>query len=191
MNVNELRNELSCRCKNGVNFILSGACIWLALYWLWRSSIPVLAKTTWTFMLGGLMFPLSILFARMIKAEWALKDNPIASLGLYITCAQMFYFPLVFWAFYNSPYDMPMFLAIVTGAHFFPFAWFYRSRAYAVMAGVTSVVITAVGWNLPDEQTWLLPLVMVGLLSVLAVWLYVEYRGNLQYFTKAVRSTDE
>lgn len=181
MNVNELRNELACRCKNGMNFILAGTCIWLALLWLWRSPVEVPTKTVWTFMMGGLMFPLSILFARIIRAEWTLKDNPIASLGLYITCAQLLYFPLVFWAFYHSPYDMPMFLAIVTGAHFFPFAWFYRSRAYAIMAGVTSVAVTAVGWNLPDAQTWLVPLVMVGLLAVLAVWLYVEYRGKIRH----------
>lgn len=180
MNVNELREELSCKCKNGINFILSGGCIWLVLFVLWRSPMEVMAKTTWTFILGGLMFPLSILFARIIRAEWTLKDNPIASLGLYVTCAQILYFPLVFWAFYNSPYDMPMFLAIVTGAHFFPFAWFYMSKAYAIMAGVTSIVITAVGWNLPEGQVWIVPLVMVGLLTTLAVWLWVEYQGKMR-----------
>lgn len=50
------------------------------------------------FISTGLMYPLSIGFAKIIKAEWKF-DHPLGSLGLLLNVAQFIYFPLIFWAF--------------------------------------------------------------------------------------------
>ena len=40
---------------------------------------------------------------------------------------------------------MPMALAIITGAHFFPYAWFCQTKSFAVMAGVITIGAAYIG----------------------------------------------
>lgn len=69
---------------------------------------------------------------------------------------------------------MVLFFAIITGAHLFPFGWLYNTKAYYVMAPVTSVGVMLIGWALSDIL-WAIPLSMIGFLAILATWLYRGY----------------
>lgn len=86
------------------------------------------------------------------------------------------YFPLIFWAFSKSPEQMILFFAVITGAHLFPYGWFYKSLAYMVMAPVMSLVLIVIGWNINIDNLWYIPLTMIIFILILNVWLYVEYR---------------
>jgi hypothetical protein len=74
--------------------------------------------------------------------------------------------------------------AIITGAHFFPYAWYYKSMAFAVMAGVISVGSFALGVTLSPDQMYLLPFAMAGALAVLAGLLMVSWRTNVRAFAQ-------
>ena len=113
----------------------------------------------------GLMFPLSVGISTLIKADWKLKNNPLGNLGLYLNLAQIIYFPILFWGMIKSPNDAIIFFAIITGAHFFPYGWFYNAKAFYVMAPMISVVIMFLGLYLNEENLWLVPFSMVILLS--------------------------
>lgn len=124
----------------------------------------------------GLMFPLAVLMSKIIKADFKTDDNPIGMLGLHLNFAQLMYFPLIFWAFSKSPEQMILFFAVITGAHLFPYGWFYKSMAYMVMAPVMSLVLIFIGWNINIDNLWHIPLTMIVFTLILNVWLYVEYR---------------
>ncbi len=104
----------------------------------------------------GLMFPLSIGISALIKADWKLKNIPLGKLGLYLNLAQIIYFPILIWGMIKSPYDAIMLFAIITGAHFFPYGWFYRAKPYYVMAPIIAVVMLFLGLLLNGEKLWLI-----------------------------------
>jgi hypothetical protein len=71
--------------------------------------------------------------------------------------------------------------AIITGAHFFPYAWYYKSMAFAVMAGVISVGAMLMGLMLAPADMYLLPLAMAGALAALALLLRLSWQKNASY----------
>ena len=70
---------------------------------------------------------------------------------------------------------MPMALAIITGAHFFPYAWFYQTKAYAVMAGLISIGSAYIGYLEYDHGGHLIGAWVAVCLWILAVWIYRDY----------------
>ena len=47
----------------------------------------------------------------------------------------------------KNNYDMPMALAIITGFLIsFPYAWFYQTKSFAIMAGVISIGFAYIGY---------------------------------------------
>ncbi|MFS0574111.1 hypothetical protein AB1K83_00615 [Sporosarcina sp. 179-K 3D1 HS] len=175
-----MRNRLSVVCKNGVGFLLSATVIWMIILALFMSSLDITVKNIGTLWATGLMFPVAILFSKLIQAEWKASDNPIGQLGFIANLAQLMYFPILAWAFLKSPEQLVLFFAIVTGAHFFPYGWVYNTKAYYVMAPVMAVTLIVVGWEGGSESLWRIPLVMVISLAVLNAWLWVDYKKKSQ-----------
>ena len=128
----------------------------------------------------GLMFPLSVGISTIIKADWKLKNNPLGNLGLYLNLAQIIYFPILFWGIIKSPNDAIIFFAIITGAHFFPYGWFYNAKAFYVMAPMISVVIMFFGLYLNEENLFLVPFSLVILLLFLILWLHLDYKRKIK-----------
>jgi hypothetical protein len=67
---------------------------------------------------------------------------------------------------------------IITGAHFFPYAWYYAARPYAVMAGVLSVGCWLLGLRTATSAPYWVPVFVAGGLLLLAAWLYGSYRQH-------------
>lgn len=180
MNIEDYKNELSIRCKNGLPFILSATIIWSIVLLIFLLPYEIRIKNILTFYSTGIMFPLAILISKVIKAHWKVNDNPLGMLGLYLNLAQLMYFPILFWTFSKNPNQMIILFAVITGAHFFPFGWFYYTKAYAVMAPVISILIIMIGWNLDIARLWCIPLSMIVLLIILNIWLYIGYNVKLK-----------
>lgn len=176
MTVVELRNDLSVRCKNGLAFLLSSSVIWILILTIFLLLNDIRTKNVLVLFSSGLMLPLSLIMSRLIKADFKTDDNPIGMLGLHLNFAQLMYFPLIFWAFSKDPKLMILFFAVITGAHLFPYGWFYKSLAYKVMSPVMSLVLIIIGWNINVDNLWHIPLAMIILIFVLNTWLYVEYK---------------
>ena len=176
MQVEEAKRDAAIRGKKGVSFILAGTVIWIVITAIFlMPNLSLETKNIFMLVSTGMMFPLAVGISTL------LEDNPLNMLGLIINLAQFAYFPFIFWAFAKSPEQVVLFFAIITAAHFFPYGWYYESKAYYMIAPLVAVMITVVGWTLGASQLWLIPTVMVGSLIILATWVTVE---NREYATK-------
>lgn len=173
-----LKLELSVRAKNGLDFIIAAGIIWTMIAGIWALPNSPGRHSFLTLFTGGLMLPLAWLFSRVLKTTWTIPGNPLQPLGLWLNFAQLFYFPLLIFGYAKQPQQFIMTYAIITGAHFFPYAWFYNVRAYAVAAGAIAVGSMLLGWNAAPEQLYRIPAFVAGALLVLGVFLVVSYRAN-------------
>lgn len=171
-----LKLELSLKAKNGVDFILAAAITWLGITYLWTLPLSAYNKSILTFMVGGLMLPLALLLSKVFRTTWTVKSNPLQPLGLWLNFAQLFYFPFLVFVLLKNPDYFVMTYVIITGAHFFPYAWYYNEKAYAVAAGVIAVGALLTGLRVPAESMYLVPLGMSAALLGLAGFIYASYR---------------
>lgn len=176
LNLDELRKDLSVRGKNGIGFLLSGTLVWLSVTIVYMQSFAIEWKNILLLILTGLMFPAAVGISNMIRADWKMEGNCLSRLGLIFNFAQFIYFPLVYWALLENPEQMVFIFAVITGAHFFPYGWFYQTKAYYVMAPVISVAITVIALATGSERLWMIPLAMVILLIILIAWLHADYK---------------
>lgn len=174
----QLRLELSVRAKNGIDFILAASMVWIAITYVWTLPYPSYNKSIITFMVGGVMMPLAILFSKLLKTEWTIKSNPLQPLGLWLNFAQLFYFPFLFFVLFKMPDHFVMVYVIITGAHFFPYAWFFKSVAYAIAAGVISIGAMILGLILTQENYYVIPLFLSVSLLILAASLFMNYKSR-------------
>ncbi|QGH32912.1 hypothetical protein GI584_02075 [Gracilibacillus salitolerans] len=180
MNILALKRDAAIKGKNGIAFIIAATIIWLAITVVYLQSIPLLTKNIILFFLTAFLFPLALAVSTIVKADWKLADNPLGMLGLFLNLAQFMYFPIIFWAFMQSPKEMIIFFAIVTGAHFFPYGWFYEAKPYYIFAPIISVSIMLAGWTMEESQLWIIPLMMVIFLFILSLLLYGDYKSKVK-----------
>ena len=174
--LNNLRLELSLEAKNGIDFIIAASIIWVAITFIWTLDYDSYTKSIFTFIVGSPMLPLAFLLSKILKTQWKIKSNPLQPLGLWFNFAQLFYFPfLIFILIANSDYFV-MTYAIITGAHFFPYAWFYKEKGYAVIAGIISVGTMIIGINTTQSNIYYVPLFTSVFLGILGIWLFISYR---------------
>jgi hypothetical protein len=173
-----LRLELSVNAKNGVDFIASAMVVWVILAYVWTLPYSAYNRSILTFMAGSVTIPLAFALSKVFKTRWKSPGNPLEPLGLWLNFAQLFYFPMLVFILLTEPRYFVMTYAIITGAHFFPYAWYYRSTAFAIMAGVISVGAMVLGLTLRQDQTFVLPLTMAGALAILAIQLMSAWKKN-------------
>src|SRR6478609_4677466 len=159
-NFDALRIELSLKAKNGIDFILAASLVWLAISYVWTLEYSPYNKSVITFIVGSFMFPLAILFSKILKTSWTIKTNPLQPLGLWLNFAQLFYFPFLIFTLIKMPDHFVMVYAIITGAHFFPYSWFYKTSLFAIFAGLISLGSLTIGLTVPTEKMYFIPFLM-------------------------------
>lgn len=172
----KLRIEQSIKSKNGIDFLLAASLIWLIVAIIWTLGYNAYSKSVLTFMATGLMMPMALVFARILKTSWKNENNPLHSLGLWLNLAQLFYFPLLVFALVRYPDYFAMVFGIITGAHFFPYSWFYKTIYYALFAGIISIGVMFLGLFLSYEKTFYIPLFISASLIILAILLVSDYK---------------
>lgn len=172
----KLKLELSVKAKNGLDFILAASVIWLAISFIWTLPYSSYDKSVLTFVIGGLMLPLALLLSKVLKTTWTIKSNPLEPLGLWLNFAQLFYFPILIFVLLKMPDYFVMVYAIITGAHFFPYAWYYKTNSFAIMAGIISVGALLITLNITTEKMYIVPLFTSFSLIILAISLYFSYK---------------
>jgi len=125
--LDELRNELSVKAKNGIDFTLAASIIWLVIVFLWRLDFKPYDKSIFVFIAGGPLLPMAFLFSKILKTNWKNKDNPLQPLGLWLNIAQIFYFPFLIFILIMMPEYFIMTFAIITGAQHFLQVFHYSS----------------------------------------------------------------
>jgi hypothetical protein len=172
--LNESRMELSVKSKNGIDFTLAASTIWLVITFIWNLPFKSYDKSVLVFITGGPMLPLAFLFSKLLKTNWNIKDNPLQSLGLWLNFAQLFYFPFLIFTMIKMPDYFIMTYSIITGAHLFPFAWFYKTNWYAIFAGIIVLGSLFFGLVLPNEKMFFIALFTSISLFMLTIFLYFD-----------------
>ncbi len=170
----KLRIELSVKSKNGLDFTLAASIIWLAIAFVWTLNIRPYDKSVLTFIVGGFMLPLAFLISKIIKTTWTNKENPLQPLGLWLNFAQLFYFPFLIFTLIKSQDYFVMVYAIITGAHFFPYAWFYKTNWFVIFAGLISIGALLLGLFVMPEKMYVIPFLMSLALLILTILLHVD-----------------
>lgn len=176
--LDQLRLELSVKAKNGLDFILAAVVVWAAIAGVWLLPNSASHNGFITFFVGSLLLPLARLLSKPLRTTWTLPHNPLQPLGLWLNFAQLFYFPLLVFVYMRYPQHFVMAYGIITGAHLFPYTWFYRALAFAILAGVISAGCLVLGLRLAPNQLYLIPSFVAVCLAVLAVLLVNSYRQN-------------
>lgn len=171
-----LKNELSLKAKNGIDFIFSAALVWFAISFIWSLDYTSYNKAILAFMIGGTMLPLALGLSKVLKTNWKVKHNPLQPLGLWLNFAQLFYFPFLIFVLLVLPDYFIMAYAIITGAHFFPYAWLYRAKIYAITAGFISIGSFVLALNLANENMYYIPLFTAILLVITGISLVINLR---------------
>jgi hypothetical protein len=176
--LDKLRAGLSIKSKNGLDFTLSAGIVWLIIAYVWTLHWRSYDKSVVTFMVGALLIPLARLFSKFFKTKWTNKDNPLQPLGLWLNFAQLFYFPFLIFSLIKFPDYFVMVLAIITGGHFFPYAWFYKTNLYAVFAGIISVGSLFFGLQLSMDKMYIIPIFMSISLIILTILLFLNSKNK-------------
>ena len=171
-----LRLELSVKAKNGIDFIVAASVVWAAIAVVWWLPGTATHRAFVTFFVGALMLPLAWGLSKVFGTTWTLPHNPLQPLGLWLNFAQLFYFPFLMFMFSYHPAYFIMTYGIITGAHFFPYAWFYQAPAFAGAAGIISVGCLFIGLRTAATAPYWVPVFVAGSLLVLGGLLWAQYR---------------
>jgi len=177
----ELRADVSARTGRGINAIVAGIGLWTVF-----AILGVLVHSEFVLALcyvfgSGLLFPLSLVVAKLMHLDTYAKGNPLGTLAGLTGAVQILFIPLMLGAVFLVPTAVPWFLAVLVGAHFLPFAWLFASRAYVVAAIAIPVAAGLIGLLgpvlLPAAAAIVpiaAPLSVVVILAVVAILLSKE-----------------
>jgi hypothetical protein len=83
----------------------------------------------------------------------------------------------------KSPEYFVFVYVVITGAHFFPYAWYYNTKVYAIMAGVISIGAMFLTLYIKDEsQLYYIPAFMVVSLVITSLGAYSAYQKSLKLY---------
>ncbi|WP_238719004.1 DUF7010 family protein [Pelagihabitans pacificus] len=169
----KLKTEIQLQAKNGIDFILAAGILWLAISYIWTLEYTSYNTSIFTFMFGAVLLPLAFGLSKILGTNWKVKDNPLQPLGLWLNFAQLVYFPFLIFTLIKYPDYFIMAYAIITGAHLFPYAWFYDELGYAACAIIISIGTLLITLNIEVELIWTVPLFTSIILFLLAGWILI------------------
>lgn len=174
--LSQLKLEIQVKAKNGIDFVMAGSILWFGIFIIWNLDYTSYSKSIFTFMVSAILLPLAFGLSKVFKTNWKIKDNPLQSLGLWLNFAQLIYFPFLVFILIKQPDFFIMSYAIITGAHLFPYAWFYDEIGYAVVAISIAVGALLLALNISPDKMWIIPLCTSIMLFGLAGKLYLSTR---------------
>lgn len=170
-NLGSLKKEIQLQAKNGIDFILSAGILWLIISYIWTVDYSSYNRSIFTFMIGAILLPLAFGFSKILNINWKVKNNPLQPLGLWLNFSQLIYFPFLIFILIKNPDYFIMAYAVITGAHLFPYAWFYDEIGYAVCAVIISIGTLFITLNIEVVAIWTVPLFTSTILFLLAGWI--------------------
>jgi hypothetical protein len=173
MNLDEMRLDSAIKQKKGLHFILASVIIWLAVFVIHLTPLPILTKNLLTFCFTAPLMPLAFMISKIIKVDFSNKANPLTNLGIIFSANQIVYLLIAMWIFNAVPEKMIMVLAMIFGAHLLPYGWLYKSNSYMILCIVIPLAALFVGQNFPPSFVAGL---MIAFEMVFSLLLVIEVR---------------
>ena len=171
MNLEELRIDCSLKQKKGLHFILASVIIWIAVFFIHNSTLPILTKNLLTFCFTAPLLPIAYFISKLIKVDFQNENNPLNNLGVLFSLNQMLYLLIAMWIYPTIPEKMIMVIAIIFGAHLLPYGWLYQSKSYYVFSALIPLSALYIGTNFAPDK---LALFMIGIEVIFSIMLILE-----------------
>ncbi len=123
--------------------------------------------------MGALLLPLGFILSKLFKTNWKIVENPLQPLGLWLNFAQLIYFPFLIFIMIKMPDYFIMTYAIITGAHLFPYSWFYKTIWY-IFGALIAFAVLLVALNLPNDKMYIIAITTGFLMLLLTLFLYFD-----------------
>ncbi len=172
--LNQLRDELAIQNQRGVTFILAAAVYWASIGFA-GMLLPSKTAFMWSLWGTGILFPLSILFARFMRVNIFFK-NELSALGIWANVFQLFFFPVFFISAKSNIAYPPIFMGVLAGAHFVFYHWIYRSRTYLLLAFTVATSSYVLGFLFIADSYRILGLTNATWFILGAALLFREHR---------------
>ena len=137
--LNDYKLELQINQKKGLPFTLAAVIVWIFVTFISSLNVSIDFKNLLTFIASASMFPIALIFGKVLKVSIAQKLNPLTKLGLYMTFNQFLYLLIVMLLMNQHPQLMLLSYAIVYAAHLFPYGWIYDSKIYTFGSGLLAI----------------------------------------------------
>lgn len=176
--VQRLRGEIARVTRRGIGMTPAACLYWLGLTGVSAWAGPAAAGAGGV-LSGGhdpgshdLVSPLGWLLNRLCGGDLLARGHPLAGLIGVMAATQVLGWPMLVALFARDSGLLAFALAALLGAHFLPFGWLYRSRAYYLLGTIAVFAAAWLQWRWPQHGNLVIPLAMVPCyaLGAGAVW---------------------
>ena len=172
----ELQDHIINVAQRGYPILVTGS----AFFFLLAAIGNLLPQRTlglvWIF---GMMviFPSGVMLGALLRISVITRDNPLGTLGGLVAAVQAFFIPVFILLYQFTPQYLPLAVGLLGGAHFLPYSWIYRSRAYIFVSVGTGLASLAAGTMALSSTYTLVPLAIAAIFAAGVVWIRRENRG--------------
>jgi hypothetical protein len=167
----EERLRLYVLLRGGYTFPLAGA-VWWAAAAVLGYYVPLKTWALLVFIGSGLIFPLALLFSRLLRVDLMGQKSAADSVLGPAFIGMLLFWPMAFAAYWTAPGPTPLILAIGMSMHWPVIGWTYgRPALYSAHAIVRALAAFTIWIAFPDQRTTWLPasVAIVYLLTVVAI----------------------
>jgi len=125
-----LLHDIALKQKKGLPFIMASIFIWGVITTITLLPLDVMIKNIGILSCGALLFPVSIVCAKILKVDLFYKENPLINGLLIATNNQILYLIICILLLIKAPMWVLPAYAIIYGAHLLPYSFFYQSKNY-------------------------------------------------------------
>ena len=173
--LNDERQRVSTITQRGIGMPAAGLLFWLAVTWLIHV-FPAPRAVLYSFFLTGLVFPVGVALTRAAGGNLFSKSAGLTPLGLLLAALQAFFWPIIILIYTLAPEWTPWAMASLFGAHFLPYAWLHRSRAYAFLSASVAISLTCLALVTRDPMPTVVPAITAACYAVAIGWMWIENR---------------
>jgi hypothetical protein len=173
-----LQDQIIMSAKRGYPILISAAGFFALVAALGQLLPLRTLGLAWIF---GMMviFPVGVALGWILHARVITTDNPLGNLGGLVAGTQAFFIPVFIVIYQFVPQYLPLAVGLLGGAHFLPYAWIYRSRAYIFVTVGTCSLALVLGTTFLSAAYTGVPIGMAAVFAVAVFWIISENRKTL------------
>lgn len=171
----ELQDDIIQTAQRGYPILVTGSAFFLLLAGLGNVLPQRTAGLVWIFGMI-VIFPTGVMLGSLLGINVMTRDNPLGTLGGLVAGVQAFFIPVFVVVYQFAPAYLPLAVGLLGGAHFLPYSWIYRSRAYGFVSIATGLASLVAGIGVASAAYTVVPLAIAVVFACGVVWIRHENR---------------
>jgi hypothetical protein len=173
----ELQTEIIRSAKRGYPILITAAGFFALIAALSRVLPTHTLGLAW--LLGMMIiFPSGVVLGRFLGVQLITTDSPLGTLGGLVSGVQGAFIPVFIVIYQFVPQYLPLAVGLLGGAHFLPYAWIYRSRAYWFVTLGTCLSALVIGIGFVSKAYIAVPLSISAVFAISVFWILAENRND-------------